>query len=82
MNQSIETRQLDLSMFLFAGLFSVPYLSAPIFSNLLCHCFGNQQLFDTQRNNVHEILFQVHLKASQLDAEFEMSGKSVEDSAK
>jgi hypothetical protein len=40
-----------------------------------------QQIFDTQLNNAHEILFQVHLKTSQLDADFEMSGKSLDDVA-
>lgn len=39
----------------------------------------NQTLFDTQKNNVKEMMFQIHLKAMQLDAEYEMSGKSIDD---
>jgi hypothetical protein len=38
-----------------------------------------QQLFDTEENKVDEMFFQVHLRASQLDAEFEMEGKAIDD---
>jgi ATP-dependent Clp protease adapter protein ClpS len=38
-----------------------------------------QTVFDTQKYKANEIMFQIHLKAMQLDAEYEMSGKSIED---
>jgi hypothetical protein len=38
-----------------------------------------QKLFDTEENRVDEMFFQVHLRASQLDAEFEMEGKAIDD---
>ena len=38
-----------------------------------------QQAFDTQESTAHEILFQVHLKTMEMDAEYEMAGKSIDD---
>lgn len=38
-----------------------------------------QQFFDTQENDVKEMMFQVHLKAMQLDADYEMGGKSIDE---
>jgi hypothetical protein len=38
-----------------------------------------QQSFDTQQNDVKEMMFQVHLKAMQLDADYEMAGKSIDE---
>ena len=38
-----------------------------------------QQLFDTQKFNVNEMLFEIHLKGMQLDAEYEMAGESIDD---
>jgi hypothetical protein len=38
-----------------------------------------QQSFDTQQNDVKEMMFQVHLKAMQLDADYEMDGKSIDE---
>jgi hypothetical protein len=38
-----------------------------------------QQFFDTQQNDVKEMMFQVHLKAMQLDADYEMAGTSLDE---
>jgi len=38
-----------------------------------------QQQFQTNVNNVQEMMFQVHLKAMQIDADYEMNGKSLDD---
>lgn len=35
--------------------------------------------FETEQSKVDEMLFQVHLKAMQLDAEYEMEGKNIDD---
>jgi hypothetical protein len=42
--------------------------------------YDRQQLFETKDYNATEMMFQVHLKGMQLDAEYEMAGKSVDDS--
>ena len=36
-------------------------------------------VFETHENEVKEIMFQVHLKAMQLDADYELSGKSIDE---
>jgi hypothetical protein len=41
---------------------------------------GTEQLFETHENNVKEIMFQVHLKAMELDADYELAGKSIDES--
>ena len=38
-----------------------------------------EQLFETHENDVKEIMFQVHMKAMQLDADYELSGKSIDE---
>jgi hypothetical protein len=35
--------------------------------------------FETAQSKVNEMMFQVHLKAMQLDAEYEMEGKNIDD---
>ena len=40
---------------------------------------GTSVDFETNEYHAPEIMFQVHLKGMQLDAEYEMAGKSVED---
>ena len=35
--------------------------------------------FETSQSKVTEMMFQVHLKAMQLDAEYEMEGKNIDD---
>mmetsp|Transcript_9188 Transcript_9188/g.17528 ORF Transcript_9188/g.17528 Transcript_9188/m.17528 type:complete len:116 (+) Transcript_9188:75-422(+) len=40
---------------------------------------GTDQLFETKDYNAHEMMFQIHLKGMQLDAEYEMAGKSVDE---
>ena len=40
---------------------------------------GTEQKFETNQFVVNEIMFQVHLKAMQLDADYELEGKSIED---
>lgn len=39
----------------------------------------SQQVFDTQENRADEMLFQVHLKLMQMDNEWEMSGKNIDE---
>ena len=41
--------------------------------------FASKQLYETKDYIAHEIMFQVHLKAMTLDAEYEMAGKSLDD---
>jgi hypothetical protein len=48
-------------------------------SNMSLSCIEPQQSFDTQQNDVKEMMFQVHLKAMQLDADYEMAGKSIDE---
>jgi hypothetical protein len=48
-------------------------------SNMSLLCTESQQSFDTQQNDVKEMMFQVHLKAMQLDADYEMAGKSIDE---
>ena len=40
---------------------------------------GSDLSFETKDYHAPEILFQVHLKGMQLDAEYEMAGKSVDE---
>ena len=40
---------------------------------------GTSTLFETKDYHAPEIMFQVHLKGMQLDAEYEMEGKSVDE---
>ena len=47
--------------------------------NTLLSFIQPQQYFDTQQNDVKEMMFQVHLKAMQLDADYEMAGKSIDE---
>lgn len=51
-----------------------------IFSSTISDYYDRQQLFETKDYNATEMMFQVHLKGMQLDAEYEMAGKSVDDS--
>ena len=38
-----------------------------------------QVTYETEEINVREMLFQVHMKTMQMDAEFEMEGKSIDE---
>ncbi|GKY91161.1 hypothetical protein MPSEU_000088900 [Mayamaea pseudoterrestris] len=40
----------------------------------------SEQVFETHEHDVKEIMFQVHLKAMKLDADYELSGKSIDES--
>jgi hypothetical protein len=40
---------------------------------------GTESVFQSQHNIANEIIFQVHLKAQELDAQYEMSGKNIDD---
>jgi hypothetical protein len=36
-------------------------------------------MFSTHENHAKDMLFQVHLKAMNIDADYEMNGKSIDD---
>lgn len=38
-----------------------------------------QYAFQTKDNHANEMIFQIHLKAMQLDAEYEIAGKNIDD---
>lgn len=40
---------------------------------------GSDTKFETQKYDIKDMMFQIHLKAMQLDAEFEMDGKNIEE---
>ena len=56
-----------------------PVLKKSLTSNMSLSFIQPQQFFDTQQNDVKEMMFQVHLKAMQLDADYEMAGKSIDE---
>jgi hypothetical protein len=41
--------------------------------------YTDQTKFETQKYDIKDMMFQIHLKAMQLDAEFEMDGKNIEE---
>jgi hypothetical protein len=40
---------------------------------------GTEKIFDCQEDLASDMMFQVHLKTMQLDAEYEMAGKSIDE---
>lgn len=40
---------------------------------------GEERFFETKDYHAPEVMFQVHLKGMQLDAEYEMAGKSIDE---
>ena len=41
--------------------------------------FTSKSIFETHKFKINEMMFQVHLKAMQLDAEYEMAGKNIDE---
>jgi hypothetical protein len=45
-----------------------------------CHSsLLTQTVFETHKYDIKEMMFQIHLKGMQLDAEYEMAGKNIDE---
>lgn len=50
-----------------------PWISYPSFLVM------KQTIFETHKYDVKEMMFRIHLKGMQLDSEFEMAGKNIDE---
>ena len=39
----------------------------------------NQMIFETNKYDIKDMMFRIHLKGMQLDAEYEMAGKNIDE---